>query len=184
MDETLVELFSSKVRAAVLGHLLPRPHLAASLTELSHLLDLPVSSLQHECYKLVRLGVLSDRREGNSRPYRVNRDSPFVPPLTALVVAALGQEAALRAAVDGVPSLTEAFLSGTLPAAGPARLVLIGELPLDLLDAMVERVAGVLGLDVNQIDLAFFRPADWSARREAFNPYVADLLDGPRVVLR
>ena len=33
MNELLSELFSSKVRAAVLGHMLPRPQVALSLTE-------------------------------------------------------------------------------------------------------------------------------------------------------
>ena len=33
----------------------------------SRRLGLPVSSLQHECYKLVRIGVLRDRRAGNTR---------------------------------------------------------------------------------------------------------------------
>src|SRR5687768_18112538 len=30
----------------------------------------PVSSLQHECYKLTRLGLLRDERVGNARLYR------------------------------------------------------------------------------------------------------------------
>ena len=60
MTDLLAELFSSKVRAAALGVFLPRPHCWFSLTELSRLLGLPVSSLQHECYKLARLGLLRD----------------------------------------------------------------------------------------------------------------------------
>jgi len=60
MNELLSELFSSKVRAAVLGHVLPRPQVALSLTEFSRLLDLPISSLQHECYKLERIGIINE----------------------------------------------------------------------------------------------------------------------------
>jgi hypothetical protein len=48
MNELLAELFSSKVRAAVLGYMLPRPQIAMSLTEFSRILGLPISSLQHE----------------------------------------------------------------------------------------------------------------------------------------
>jgi hypothetical protein len=49
VPEPLAELFSSKVRASVLALMLPRPHLAFSLTDLSRRLDIPVSSAQHEC---------------------------------------------------------------------------------------------------------------------------------------
>ena len=182
-DDRLAELFSSKVRAAVLGYLLPRPHLAASLTELSRLLDLPISSLQHECYKLVRLGVLRDRRAGNARRYRPDPTSPLLPALTALVVATIGREAALRAAVAGMPELERAFLAGDLGPGGDPRLVLVGELPLDALDTAVERIAVALGRDPTAIDLAFFRPADWRTRVATGNPFAADLLGGPCLAL-
>src|SRR5215213_9148897 len=88
--DLLEELFSSRVRAAVLCQILPRPHLGFSLTEFSRVLGLPISSLQHECYKLERLGVLAGRREGNARRYRVDPTCPLHAPLTALVLAALG----------------------------------------------------------------------------------------------
>jgi DNA-binding IclR family transcriptional regulator len=70
VPDPLAELFSSRVRSAVLTLVLPRPHLGFSLTDLSRRLGLPVSSLQHECYKLTRLGLLRDERVGNARLYR------------------------------------------------------------------------------------------------------------------
>src|SRR4029078_7373956 len=95
MTELLSELFSSKVRAAVLGHVLPRPQVALSLTEFSRLLDLPLSPLQQECYKRERIGIIKARREGNSRRYRVNPQCAILPELTALGVAGGGQEASV-----------------------------------------------------------------------------------------
>ena len=92
MTDLLAELFSSKVRAAVLGMLLPRPHRWFSLTELSRSLGLPVSSLQHECYKLARVGLLHDQRSGNVRRYAPDPAFPLLRPLTALVLAPKGKE--------------------------------------------------------------------------------------------
>jgi DNA-binding IclR family transcriptional regulator len=83
VPEPLVELFSSRVRAAVLALVLPRPHLGFSLTDLSRRLGLPVSSVQHECYKLTRLGLLRDERVGNARLYRPDPTWPLLEPLTA-----------------------------------------------------------------------------------------------------
>lgn len=187
MTEPLAELFASKVRAAVLGHLLPRPHLGFSLTDLSRLLGLPISSLQHECYKLARLGVLRDARAGNARLYRPDPRSPLLPSLTALVVAAIGPEAALRAAVEGMPNLRLAFLAGSLAhgsnAAAPPHLVLIGELPLEEVDDAFARAAVALGSAVAPLELVFFRPVDWRARLAGGNRYVTELLDAPRLDL-
>ena len=189
MTEVLAELFSSKLRAAVLGHLLARPHLAFSLTDLSRLLDLPISSLQHECYKLVRIGVLRDARAGNARLYRPDGRCPLLPTLTALVLAALGPEAALAAALEGVPGLDLALVAGPIrPSAGeagPTQLVLVGDLPLEAVDAALARVGAVLDppRGVNQLELAYFRPPDWRARLADGNRYLTELLAGPTVAL-
>ncbi|MDP9365415.1 MAG: winged helix-turn-helix domain-containing protein [Chloroflexota bacterium] len=186
MADPLAELFASKVRAAVLAHLLPRPHLGFSLTDLSRILGLPLSSLQHECYKLTRLGVLRDARDGNARRYRPDPRSPLLSPLTALVIAAIGPEAVLPAAVEKVPALELAFLAGRLPAdpgAGePPHLVLVGELPLEEVDGAFARV-GVALAAPDRLELAYFRPGDWRERITAGNSYLSGLLAGPVVPL-
>jgi DNA-binding transcriptional ArsR family regulator len=180
------ELFSSRVRAAVLCRVLPRPHLGFSLTELSRHLGLPISSLQHECYKLERLGVLSGRREGNAYRYRGNAESPLNGPLTALVVVAIGEESALRATLDDVPGVHAAFLAGRVPKAiadGPAPLVVIGDVPLEELDALESRPASVLNLPSSAIELAYYRPDDWRVKLQRANPYVVSILKGDRLNL-
>ena len=206
MDEFLAEVFSSRVRAAVLGHLLPRPHRRFSLTDLHHRLDLPISSLQHECYKLERIGILVARRDGNARRYHPDHRCPLLPPLTALVLAAVGPVAALRGAVDGLDGLDAAFLAGALPGVsspadgparvqraatpdaspaepGPPRLVLVGDLALDDLAGAQARAEAALGLPPGGVELAFFRPDDWRLRRAEGGPYVAALLLTPRIDL-
>ncbi|MEA2513839.1 MAG: hypothetical protein QOJ59_3326 [Thermomicrobiales bacterium] len=190
----LTELFSSKVRAAVLGQMLTRPHLRYSLTDLSRLLDIPISSLQHECYKLERIGVLLARRDGNARRYRVDQTCSVLRELTALVVAALGQEEALRSTLQGVTGLEAAFLARGLPmtpnesdlqgvGVGPIPLVLIGEVPLEEIDAAQERVASILGIPATKIEAVFYRPGDWRSRLEQRSPYAVWLVSGPRTDL-
>lgn len=186
MAEPLAELFASKVRAAVLGHLLPRPHLGFSLTDLSRLLGLPISSLQHECYKLARIGILRDSRAGNARLYRPDPRSSLLPPLTALVVAAIGHHVALPAALEGIPDLDLAFLAGALPAdptaVDPPHLVLVGDLTLEQVDGAFARA--VIASGSGPLELAYFRSADWHARRATGSAYVADLLTSPRLDLQ
>jgi DNA-binding transcriptional ArsR family regulator len=193
VSEILAELFSSKVRAAVLGHMLPRAHLGFSLTELSRVLDLPISSLQHECYKLERVGVIRGKREGNSRRYRVNPDCEVLRELTALVVKGIGQDQALRAALEDIAGLEAAFLARNLPldpltdleptSLGPIPLVLIGEVSLEAIDAAQARVAAVLGLPTNRIESVFYLPNDWRTRLDQQSQYAVWLISGPRANL-
>ncbi len=170
--------------------MLPRAHIGFSLTELSRILDLPISSLQHECYKLERVGVIKGRREGNSRRYRVNASCEVLRELTALVVKGIGQQEALSAALEDIPGLEAAFLARVLPldsqsdtdqaSAGPIPLVLIGEVSLEAIDAAQERVASILGLPMNRIEAVFYLPSDWRNRLDQQSQYAVWLISGPR----
>ena len=192
MPELLAELLSSKVRAAVLGHLLPRPHLGFGLTDLSRLLDLPISSVQHECYKLVRLGVLRDQRAKSSRHYRPDPSCPLLVHLTSLVLAEIGTTAGLRAAVEGLPRLETAFIVFP-PSETPDErhlLVLVGELSIEEVDDAFARAVAVLHSTLrpasdleDPLDLAYFRPGDWRSRLAAGNSYAVSLRDRPSLVL-
>jgi hypothetical protein len=187
----LSELFASKLRAAVLSWVVPRSHRGYSLTELSRVLDMPISSLQHECYKLERIGVLSSGREGASRRYTIDPDFPAKRELTALVVRAIGQQQALRATMELVPGLESAFIAAELPLAESGEmdgvaaipLVLIGQVPLEEIDALQERVSGLLGLPPNRVEAVFYLPEDWQSRVEQRAPYAVWLLEGPRTHL-
>jgi hypothetical protein len=185
-DLLLQEVFSSRMRAAVLGHMLPRPHLRFSLTELSRLLDQPISSLQHECYKLERIGVITGKREGNTRRYSVQTSFVLYRPLTALVTAALGAETALKAGLESLTGLESAFYAGPLPlqAGGkPGRVVLIGDIPLEGIDDVQERAALALNLPTDQVETAFYRLDDWLERLRQQSAYAVGLLNGSRVDL-
>jgi hypothetical protein len=186
VSDVLAELFSSRIRAAVLAHLLPRPHVGLSLTDLSRRLDLPISSLQHECYKLTRLGVLRDQRAGASRLYRPNPEWPLLPALTGLVGGAIGTDAVIAGAVEGVPGLTRVVVAGELP---PRRetdlvyLILVGDLSIEDVDAIYARVAALIAALVapHQLELAFFRPDDWRARVSQPSDFWAQVLTGKTV---
>jgi hypothetical protein len=187
----LSELFASKLRAAVLSHIVPRPHRGYSLTELSRVLGMPISSLQHECYKLERIGVLTSGRSGASRRYTIDPECPARRELTALVVRVVGQQQALQATLEDVPGLQSAFIAAELPLgeggevdeAAAIPLVLIGEVPLEEIDALQARVPEMLGLPQSRVEAVFYLPEDWRSRVQQRAPYAVWLLEGPRTHL-
>jgi DNA-binding transcriptional ArsR family regulator len=186
VPEPLAELFSSRVRAAVLALLLPRPHLRFSLTDLSRRLGLPVSSLQHECYKLTRLGLLRDERVGNARLYGPDPTWSLLEPLTALTVRAMPLEESLRGAVERVAEIESAWVSGELGTAGaPVYVVVVGSLEVEELDGIFDRCRVALDqiAGAGRIELAYFRPADWQARLDRGDPFAAALLEHQQIAL-
>ncbi len=176
----LAALLSSQVRASVLRFAITHPDVRFSLTELGKALDLAVSSVQHECYKLERLGVLRGRREGSSRRYALQSQSPVVQALKQLMVATVGVPRAVEAALSDLPGLEAASLLGAIPAeTGSTALVLNGDLSLETVEQAHHRVAWLLHDDDGELEIVFFRPADWLARRDAGHPLVRRLLDLP-----
>jgi hypothetical protein len=173
-------LLSSQVRADVLVRAMTHPDERFSLTELARTLDLAISSVQHECYKLHDMGLFSVRREGASRRYTLQADDPVVRALRGLVVATIGVPACVEAALADLPGLAAATLLGALPPRpNQTALVLIGDLSLETVELGQRRVAWLLGAPEEAIEIAFFRPADWLARRDAGHPLVRRLLDLP-----
>lgn len=169
--DVLAEILSSRVRAAVLGFFVARQQERFSLTELARALSLSISSVQHECYKLERLHVLKGRREGVSRRYWLDRETPFVSGLIDLVVSVLGQDQLLTYGLIDVEGLQGAVL-----AMSPApRLVLIGNLDLEDLGTVHERAATILGVDQSLIDLAFYGTAAWQEHCAGNDPVVTSL---------
>jgi hypothetical protein len=146
-----------------------------------------VSSLQHECYKLTRLGLLRDERVGNARLYRPDPIWPLLEPLTALTVRAVPLEEALGGAVEGVMGIDGAWVSGDLSSqADPIYVVVLGNLGVEELDGTFDRcrVALVPVVGARRVELAYFRPADWLGRMARGDPFATSLCDGHRVELR
>lgn len=175
--DTLGELFSSRIRASVLAYMVAREEARFSLTELSRALDLSVSSIQHECYKLERLGVLKGRREGASRRYWLDREQPFVPVLMWLVISVIGQAQVLRYALQEIDGLDGALLGAD------SSLTLIGSLGLDDLATVQDRVATILDIPASALTVAFYDPATWASHVTNAHPDVAALRAGQPEIL-
>jgi hypothetical protein len=177
----LGEVFSSKVRATLLAWVVPRLDTRFSLTELSREVGAPISSLQHECYKLERLGVLQGRREGSSRRYHMDISHRLSRPLINLVIATLGLETMLRESLAESGSFTVALIAGPDPAneADEFVLALIGDSDLEGLDRAQQRIAMLLDLDPDRIELAYFQADDWLEHGEHGHPLIRRLANRP-----
>lgn len=172
----LAELFSSQVRADVLVHMFAHRSSAFSLTEISRQLGLAVSSVQHEIYKLERLGILLGRREGNSRRYRLTIEQPMTQALGRLVQKSIGVEASLLAVCSDVQGLVWATVA--TPSRGvvsDAILILVGRLDLGCLASIQERIADILGIPNNRLVTSFHSLEVWEQHQHDAYPLIDQL---------
>jgi hypothetical protein len=98
----------------------------------------------------------------------------------------LGPEISLKAGLESLTGLESAFFAGKLPVAPSgqtARVVLIGDIPLEEIDDVQERAALALNLPTDQVETAFYRLDDWLDRLRQKSAYALGLLNGPRVDL-
>ena len=178
---TLGEVLSSRVRATLLAWTTARLDTRFSLTELSQATGVAISSLQHECYKLERLGVLAGRREGASRRYAMVLQHPLSRPLVNLVVATLGLQQVLEDALSELGEIDRAFLAGPGANGKPAglTLVMIGDVGLEGLGLAQERLAMLLAMDADRIELAYFGRDDWAGSDAEQHPFQDQLAGRP-----
>lgn len=177
-------IFSSKVRASVLVFLVTRSDRRFSLTELARELGLPVSSLQHECYKLERLNVIKGRREGLSRRYRVLTEEPTNVAMVQLVVSALGMQHATDLTLSDLVGVSGAVVVDAATYAGDdklAYLVLVGDVDLAHLDVAHARMSTILGIPPDALEVAFFVEDEWAMRAQTGNPVLQRLQTMPTI---
>lgn len=172
----LAELFSSQVRAEVLVWMFGRREHAHSLTELARALGLAVSSVQHEIYKLERLGILVGRRDGASRRYRLNMDDPLTQALEQLVLTTVDQEITLRLALAEIEGLEWATVAASRDdgSAGIV-LVLVGDIDLGGLAAIQEKIASILVVEPRNVATSFYSPDVWRQHQADGNSLVQRL---------
>ena len=106
-------------------------------------------------------------------------------------MGALGQQASLQATLEHVKTLESAFIAAHLPLSDEVildsstaiPLVLVGDIPLEEIDAAQGRTADLLGLPAGRIEAVYYLPEDWHSRVGQRAPYAVWLLEGPRTHL-
>ena len=179
-------IFSSKVRASVLVFLVTRSDGRFSLTELARALGLPVSSLQHECYKLERLNIIKGQREGLSRRYRILTEEPTTAAMVHLVVSALGIQHATELALSDLEGVSGAMVVDAATHTGGdklAYLVLVGDNDLEHLNVAHARVATILGIPPDALESAFFAENEWAVRAQTEKPMLQFVQSMPPIAV-
>jgi predicted nucleotidyltransferase len=185
MAGVLETLFGSVARVKVLSLFLQNAASEFYLREIAQKTGLALRSVQRVVHDLAEIGLLLREPRGNAVYFRLDRDFPILPDLKGMFLKTTGLGALLAERIAREGGVDVAFLygsvaKGTEAATNDFDLAVVGQLAPRRLTACLAEVEGETGREVNA---TLFTPAEWSARRDADDHFVATLLREPKIIL-
>lgn len=169
----LAPLLRSETQAQLLAALLLQPGREASIAELARETGTDAGNLHAEVERLVRAGILADRRVGRTRLLRAS-DSPLIRPLADLLALGYGPKTTVEDAMRGMPGIEHAYIGGSWAARyngenGPfphdIDVIVIGSPDRD---DVTEAVVDALTANGHDAQVIFRTPSAWREARDAF----------------
>ena len=176
---------ASEVRKDLLRFFHIRPGVEGHVRSIARQIGRDPGAVSRELRRLEQQGIVASKTIGRSVVYRVATTSPLGREFRALVQRTLGVEARIRQALSDLKGIEEASIFGSY-AAGSERassdidLLVIGNPPSDDL----RRRVGAAGRDLRrEINLVELTAAEVRNLRRKRDPFIRDVLSGPRVLL-
>lgn len=184
--DTLTQIFSSKVRAALFRILFGFQDNELHMRELEREAGCTIGPIQSELKRLLGLQLVVCRRSGNRLYYRANREHPLYPDIRSMVVKTTGLAAALSEQLKGRDDVQVAFIFGSIAndsqqAASDIDLMVIGEIGLRALTGLMAEMRLNLGREINPHVLTV---GDFAERRNRGEHFVAGVLESPKLFIK
>jgi hypothetical protein len=180
--ESLVVLLGSACRAALLAHTHLDPHSERHLRELVRATGFAPRTVQLEVDRLVRDGILLERRNANRRLLAANRRHPLHTALRELVVRTDGLVPVLREAL-GESAVEFAFVFGPLATPTPSwdaaiDLLVVGPASAADVESRLTPAGRALGREIRPL---VWTREEFERRLAAIDDFLGTVLKGPRL---
>lgn len=153
--------------------------------QLAEALQADSTNLSRELARLEREGLLRSEQEGRQLYYSLNRASPSVKPLFALLQGSIGAVPALKRALGPVSGIQSAWLYGSFAkneadAASDIDVLVVGAPDQTQLAMEMRKAEKALRREINYTVLS---PKELARRLRKGDAFVADIWKGKRVEL-
>ena len=180
----LSEILSSGVRAEIFRLLFGFNATEIHLREIQRQSGFAIGSVKQEATKLVRLGLILRRKDGNRVYFQANKDHPLYQDIHNIALKTSGVAEQLRAAFDKL-QIRVAFIFGSI-ASGSAKpesdidLFVIGQPSLRTLSKALRQQPELLGREINP---NVFTEEEFVRRRDRNEHFVGSVLKQPRIMV-
>jgi predicted nucleotidyltransferase len=184
-SSTLDHLLSPLIQGVLTATLLNRKE-EWYLSDLAAHLGVGPSSLQRTLAKLIRSGILIQRRDGNRVYYRPDPDSPILPELGAILIKTTGIAEPLAAALEPLAgNIRVAFIHGSVAESrerseSDIDLIIVGNASGPDLTAALHPAEDRLGREIN---FTRYTTNEFRSKIEAGHHFLTSLLDKKRIFL-
>lgn len=178
----LSEILSSRARAEIFRLLFSGTGAELHIREIQRRSGLTDGTIRQELRKLVRLDLISGRRDSNRIYYRANAGSPLFPEIHGLVIKTIGLVDVLREALRDERILI-AFVFGSI-ARGEGKthsdvdLMVIGSIRLRPLTSLLSGVSQRIGREINPHVLS---EAEFKKRMQEEEHFLMRVMESPKV---
>jgi predicted nucleotidyltransferase len=155
------------------------------LRELVRQSGLSLGTIQQEIQRMIRVGLVTARKDGNRICYRANSEHPVYPDLRSLVLKTDGLVGVLQPALDG-RDVNLAFIFGSV-ALGEAQpgsdvdLMVLGSIGLRRLSTLLSGLAERIGREINPHVMT---PVEFLERKSRRDHFITAVLESPRLFVK
>jgi predicted nucleotidyltransferase len=170
---------------AILGE---NPRREYHLHELGRLIGKKPGVFQRGINSLEKDGLISSRKQGNLRLFRINEAHPLYKEIMALVRKTCGIEALLRNAVMNIPGIRIALIYGSyaqnkMRAGSDVDLLIVTDDP-KAEDILVEALDGIEKALQREVNYRIYDMEDFERMRESGDPFLHEVLSGEQISLK
>jgi predicted nucleotidyltransferase len=147
-------LFKSKIRQKILSRFFADEGRKFYINEMARLVNTTQGTCRRELNKLVDVGVLTTKKEGNLLYYQVNKQTPLYREFSAIIQKTIGIEAKLKSSLQGFKGISYAFIFGSyakreFKPESDIDVVIIGMIGEDSLIKVFKDVERAIGREIN-----------------------------------
>jgi len=180
----LAQLVCSGVRAEVFRVLFGLHGGEVHLREIHRQTGFAIGTVRQDIEKLVKIGVVSRRKDGNRVYYSANARHPLAGDIRQMVLKTVGLADVLSAALKA-ENVRCAFVfgsvaGGTAGAESDIDLMVIGEIGLRKVSALLSGMGDRLGREINTHVLT---PTEFAKRLSARDHFLTAVIAAPKIFL-
>ena len=178
-------LITSKTRSKILELYLSSPDMEIHLREIARRIEENINSTRRELNHLEGLHILSSRKEGNQRYFKMNKAHLIYPDLKNIYLKTTGVGNAIRNIFAEIRNIKYCFIYGSFASntegiESDLDIFIVGSIEESKLIPIINGLEKKLNRDVNYI---IYTPDEYRMRVERRDQFVMNVLEGEKIML-
>jgi len=179
---TLAQLICSRVRSEIFRVLFGPVAVELHLREIQRQTGFAIGTVRQDMGKLIKLGVVTKRQDGNRVYYTANKDHPLYNEIHHIVLKTVGLADVLAAALnaDGIrfAFVFGSVANGTSRAESDIDIMVVGDIGLRKISELLSGIGNRLGREINPHVMS---PAEFTRRLREQDHFISTVLASPRI---